>query len=146
MRKSVTAAVTVLGLLALVLAPGARADDPAAVGSFSAPFREDAFKRPGTAGCVAKPDGTFDCLPAAAATMGLANGKVLYWNNLEGSENIQMNTVAEIGDRALDDRSRVLGIDFADPSRSAWAEPSPADGGANPNGNSISDVGAPSDP
>src|SRR5438105_4089122 len=50
MRKGLTALVTVVGILSLLFAPGARADDPSKVGSFSKPFREDAFKRPGTGG------------------------------------------------------------------------------------------------
>ncbi|MBV8693690.1 MAG: galactose oxidase, partial [Actinobacteria bacterium] len=146
MRKTLAVFITAVGVLGLVLAPGAHADDPAKLGSFSSPFREDAFKRPGTAGCVARPDGTFDCLPAAASSVGLPTGKVLYWNALEGTEDIQLNTVVEAGDRILNDHGRVLGIDFANPAGSTWTEPSPGDGGANPSGNTISDVGAPSDP
>ena len=145
MRKALMAVVTAVGVLTLVVAPGARAADPAKEGSFGAPFREDGFKRPGTGGCVPRA-GVLDCLPAAASTVGLANGKVLYWNALEGLESPQNNAVLEGADLTVNDRSRVLAINAADPSQSQWAEPTPSDGGANPDGNKGSDVGAPSDP
>ncbi|HZQ87431.1 MAG TPA: galactose oxidase-like domain-containing protein [Acidimicrobiales bacterium] len=144
MRKGLTALVTVLGVLALVAAPGAHADDPAQVGSFSKPFREDAFKRPGTGGCVAQ-GAIQDCLPSANSTIGLANGKVLYWSALAGLESPQMSAVVEGGDLTVDDKSRVVEINTANPAQSQWAEPTPTNGGANPNGNTGSDVGAPSD-
>lgn len=145
MRKGLTALVTVLGVLALVTAPWARADDPSKLGSFSKPFREDAFKRPGTGGCVAQ-GAIQDCLPSAASTVGLANGKVLYWSALAGLESAQTNAVVEGGDLTVDDKSRVVSINTANPSASQWAEPTPTNGGANPNGNTGSDVGAPAEP
>ena len=57
----------------------------------------------------------------------LANGHILYWNNLEGTENIKLNTVAEAGDAAANSQSRVLTLGPGGPS---WAVPSPSDGGA----------------
>ena len=57
----------------------------------------------------------------------LANGRILYWNNLEGTENIQLNTVAEAGDAAANSQSRVMTLG---PGNAAnWAVPSPSDSG-----------------
>ena len=57
----------------------------------------------------------------------LANGRILYWNNLEGTENIQLNTVAEAGDAAANGQSRVMTLG---PNNTAsWAVPSPSDSG-----------------
>lgn len=130
MRKAVFAAAS-LALVAGTVAPGAAhaggsgADQ---IGSFSAPFREDAFARPDD-GCVTNGDGTKDCLPAAASMVQLADGRVLYWNALEGSEDIKDNTTLEAGGQIRNDRTRVLTFNPADPTSASWAEPTPADGG-----------------
>src|SRR5438552_2900267 len=99
---------------------------PAQVGSFSRPFVE-----PGP-NCHRERVGgreTKVCKPAAVSVVVLPDGRVLYWDGLEGFENIQHSTVAEAGDAAVNDQSRVL--DLRGPS---WSTPEPGDGGANPNG------------
>ena len=58
--------------------------------------------------------------------MALPNGKLLYWDGLEAEEDVNLNVVAEIGDKAVNDQSRLL--DLSGPS---WSQPSPVDGGAN---------------
>src|SRR5258706_2549705 len=111
---------------AAALPAGAAGPDPARAGRFGAPFEE-----PGPH-CAPKPDGTQVCKPAGASVVVLDTGRVLYWNALEGTENVKLNTVAEFGDVAIDDQSRVLDLSGPAPS---WSRPSPNDGGAKPKGN-----------
>jgi hypothetical protein len=98
------------------------AQDPSQTGVFGLPFEE-----PGPR-CVARPDGTQVCKPAGSASIVLADGRILYWNNLEGTENIKLSTVAEAGDAAANSQSRVLTLGPKDTP--SWAVPSPSDGGA----------------
>jgi hypothetical protein len=117
--------------------------------SFAIPFREDAAKytRPtddnpnGTftgktrddSGCEpADKNGHRDCLPAGASMVMLADGGILYWNAIEGQEDVEFGDVPELGAAARNDQSRVLRL-RASPSK--WLRPSPVDGGAkNTNG------------
>ncbi|MCU1449361.1 MAG: kelch domain protein, partial [Acidimicrobiales bacterium] len=98
------------------------AADPSLTGAFGAPFEELGPR------CVTRPDGTQVCKPAGSASIVLANGRVLYWNNLEGTENIKLNTVAEAGDAAANSQSRVLTL--GPTGTPSWSVPSPSDGGA----------------
>jgi hypothetical protein len=134
----------VLGAVSL-LGPAQAADpDPAAVGQFSSPFREDGDpESEDTAGCKVAGDGS-TCLPAAASTVVLPNGRILYWNALEGTESIKNNAVLEGGDLTVDDQSRVLTL-AADPAASQWVPTDPLRGGGNPDGNAEGDVAAPED-
>src|SRR3954451_13578127 len=95
---------------------------PAIGGSFAAPFEQ-----PGPR-CAPAPGGGQVCKPAGAASIVLANGHILYWNNLEGTENIKLNTVAEAGDAAANSQSRVLTL--GPNGAPSWSTPSPSDGGA----------------
>src|SRR3954447_1784601 len=112
----------------------ARAVDTAArpvrVGAFGAPFAEPTIDgRRTSATCVDRPGGRRRCKPAAGAVNVLPNGRILYWNALEGTENIKTSIVSEYGAVALNDQSRLLTL--RGPS---WRKPSPEDAGANPNG------------
>ncbi len=98
--------------------------DPATVGLFSDPFEE-----PG-ARCVKDETKRSICKPAAASSVVLANGKLLYWDALEGSEDTQTGQAAEFGEEAQNDQSRVLTYT----GKRRWEVPTPKDGGANPNG------------
>src|SRR5260221_3305763 len=117
---------SVLVASAGALTSGAAATDLAKVGQFGAPFEES-----GPA-CVSKAEGTQVCKPAGASVVVLDTGRVLYWNALEGTENVQLNTVAEFGNVSINDQSRVLDLSGPAPS---WSRPTPNDGGANPDGN-----------
>lgn len=110
--------------------------DSAKGGSFSLPFAP-----PGPA-CPNETQGAEDpsaqetrqdisCKPAAASLVVLPNGKLLYWDGLEAEENVDYSVVAEIGDKAVNDQSRVMKIDFSNPFHSTWETPTPSDGGAN---------------
>src|SRR5438132_6235139 len=98
---------------------GAVGENPGQVGAFAPPFEE-----PGPR-CVTRPDGTQVCKPAGSASIVLANGRILYWNNLEGTENIKLNTVAEAGDAAANSQSRVLTL--GPDGTPSWSVPSPSD-------------------
>lgn len=109
-------------------------------GIFSEPFSEPL---PGSAStryehCTEHTDdhGThYECVPAAGAMALLGNGDVLYWNALEGTENIQMGTATEFGTVSINDQSRVLDLDGP-----TWTTPQPDDAGANPEGRPPSEL------
>src|SRR5438874_12577817 len=104
MRKVVALVAAVAALTAWGSVVPARSAGvaPSVGGSFGVPFEE-----PGPR-CVTTPDGRQVCKPAGSASIVLANGRILYWNNLEGTENIKLSTVAEAGDAAANSQSRVM--------------------------------------
>jgi hypothetical protein len=92
----------------------------ASLGQFGAPFSEPGADCPQTNG------NTVPCKPAAVNVVVLPNGKVLYWNGLEGEEGVNLSIVAEGGDTLANDQTRLLSL--AGPT---WSTPSPVDGGGN---------------
>jgi galactose oxidase-like protein len=101
---------------------------PAQIGSFSTPFAEPGPNCPHE---FAGSDGTaadIACKPAAVSVAVLPDGRIMYYDGLEGEENINLNIVAEFGDKAVNDQSRVMDLSGASPS---WTRPNPVDGGAN---------------
>ena len=58
-----------------------------------------------------QPPANQPCPPAAMAAAVLPTGKVLFWDGLEGMNKVQYNVVAEFGDVAQNDQSRV--VDFS---------------------------------
>ena len=137
---------------------GAAAADPAGSGRFLTPFREDGahynattnvfsggFAKGGATdanGCLVKPSSSaqqtgapagnphaYDCLPAGASMVQLPNGKVAFWNALEGEEQIQGTDSALLdgGRLTVNDESRVLDLRSGTPT---WTLPSPVDAGA----------------
>ena len=120
MRRFVAVVTVVAALMAWGSVVPARSTgiDPALGGSFGAPFEQ-----PGPR-CVTTSDGKQVCKPAGAASIVLANGKIVYWNNLEGTENIKFSTVAEAGDAAANSQSRVMTLG---PNGTAtWSVPAPS--------------------
>ena len=116
------------------------AADPSVMGVFSAPFEDPAAgyynvvapdpNGPQTEHCHNTTDSSgtsyLDCKPAGATEVMLPNGKILYWNALQGTENIQNSTVNEIAATAANDSVKVM--DLNGPT---WASTNPSDGGAN---------------
>ena len=117
---STLALLLVAGASPAALAPPAAAADPSLVGMFGAPF-EEAGPR-----CREDSRGRTICKPAAVSQVALADGTVLYWDGLEGMEDVRYNTVAEIGHVAQDDLSRLLDLRSGTPH---WRTPFPATGG-----------------
>jgi hypothetical protein len=124
-----------IGATPALIASSAHAD--ANIGAFSSPFREDGFSPTSgfdaTTGCAAPDEGSVDtfhpqghvtCLPAGASVVQLADGRILYWNALEGFENIQFGTVPEAGSAAVNDQTRLLDLAKL-PSTTAWSLPTP---------------------
>ncbi|HEU5034263.1 MAG TPA: galactose oxidase early set domain-containing protein [Mycobacteriales bacterium] len=79
--------------------------DPAVAGSISGLIQQ-ADTRPQCFTAQYDPKG-YRCPPAAMAVAVLPNGKVLFWDGLEGMNRVQLNVVAEFGDVAQDDQSRL---------------------------------------
>jgi len=120
-----------LGPADTALDAGAAAD-PAKSGSFGYPFEEPTIAGKLTgAKCITDQNNVTVCKPAAGSVTVLANGKVLYWNALEGTERVKASIVAEYGAVALNDQTRLLDLRTAP---FTWSVPAPADGGANPGG------------
>ncbi len=91
------------------------------------------FEEPTGHNCRLARDPAPQCKPAAMSLVNLPGGKVLYWDGLEGMNKVNFNVVAEYGNAAQNDQSRVMsGVDTGNPT---WTVPKPYDGGANPNGN-----------
>jgi len=130
-----TAAAGVLLLAGAGFSPAA-GSDPAQEGAFATPFAEPTIEGHETedpciehSGHHGEEEPHLECKPAAGSMAVLTDGRIVYWNALEGTENIKTATAAEFGEVSINDQTRVL--DLRGPS---WSEPQPADGGANPDG------------
>lgn len=99
--------------------------EEARLGAFSAPFREPGPVCEDHHSDDPEHDGP-KCNPAAVTVVVLPNGRVLYWDGLEGTERVEDLTAAEIGDAAGNDQSRVLDLRGRRP---AFSKPRPAIGG-----------------
>jgi hypothetical protein len=103
------------------------------VGSFSAPFAEPTIDGVPTAEkCLTAADGTKVCKPAAGTIALLRDGRLVYFDALEGTENVNLSIVSDFGVVSVNDQTRVLKLGAGDAP--TWTRPSPVDGGANPDG------------
>ena len=106
---------------------------PLTCGTFASPFAEPTIGgQATTAKCITDAGGQPLCKPAAGSVALLADGRVLYWDALEGTERVQFSVVLEYGPDAGNDQSRVLTLGPGDVP--TWTQPSPPDAGANPGG------------
>lgn len=108
------------------------------LGFFSEPFAEPTIIVDGQTvetdeKCLTRADGSVECKPAAGTMALLRDGRLLYLNALEGTENVELSIVAEFGEVSVNDQTRVLALDAND--NPSWLKPSPLDAGANPDGN-----------
>jgi hypothetical protein len=123
------AVLSLIGAMTADLPSVVVAASPAQAGSFGPLFVEPGPNCPpdannGQSGDgPAGPPGT-PCKPAAVSAAVLPGGAILYWDGLEGMEDIQYSTALEYGKAAGCDESRVLSLRGA-PS---WSTPRPADG------------------
>ncbi len=77
-------------------------------------------------------DGFFECKPSAGSVALLPDNRFIYFNALEGTENVEFNIVKEFGDVAVNDQTRVLSL--GSNGRATWSRPINNDAGAtNPN-------------
>lgn len=101
---------------------------PDQVGTWTAPFEEGGINTPR---CVKGTDGRILCKPVGYAQVITPQGKVLYWNGIESSENVQYASAPELSPESRDSRSRVLDLRSGTPT---WSVPGHPTGGAhNPN-------------
>ncbi|MFN2522193.1 MAG: hypothetical protein ABR614_02605, partial [Mycobacteriales bacterium] len=98
--------------------------DPTVVGRFAPAFEEAGAK------CTLDKDQHSRCKPAGASVVVLPNGKLVYWDALEGFEDVRYGTVPQYGDVAQNDQARVL--DLRGTPTWTKSDPNPA---SNPNGN-----------
>jgi hypothetical protein len=107
--------------------------DDCAIGTFSAPFAEPTIEGiPTTEKCITTASGSKVCKPAAGTIALLRDGRVLYFDALEGTENVNLSIVTDFGVVSVNDQTRVLALGANDAP--TWTHPSPVDGGANPSG------------
>src|SRR5687767_7240253 len=76
-------------------------------------------------------DREFDCKPGATTMSILPGGKILYFNGLEGTDDVDLGIAGEIGQSSANDQTRVLDLAGGRPK---WSTPTPNWGGANPKG------------
>jgi hypothetical protein len=81
--------------------------------------------------CEENADGVLKCKPAAGSVALLGDGRLLYFNALEGTENVEYSVFFEAGQAIVNDQTRVLSLSKG---RADWIAPSPVDGAANPDG------------
>ncbi|MCU1587341.1 MAG: kelch domain protein [Frankiales bacterium] len=85
--------------------------------------------KPGQTGGPAGNHNAYDCLPAGASMVLMPNGKIAFWNALEGEEQIQGTDSALLdgGRLTVNDESRVLDLRSGKP---VFSKPAPVDAGA----------------
>lgn len=123
-RGTLAAAVLTVGVLPLAVPASAGPGDPSVVGRFGRPFEQA-----GPA-CTKDRDSRSICKPAGASVAVLPNGKLVYWDALEGMEDVRYNVVAEYGGTAQNDLARVLDLRGPKPT---WTVSNP-DAGLDPAG------------
>lgn len=82
--------------------------------------------------CVRQEGGFFECKPSAGSVALLPDNRIVYFNALEGTENVEFNIVKEFGDVAVSDQTRVLNM--GSNGKAVWTRPINNDTGSiNPN-------------
>lgn len=133
---------------AAIGAPQCAPEDCARIGGFTPPFSEPFIdpegsappespsinplnQRPRDDRCLYDADGRpLKCKPAAGSVAVLNDGRVLYFNALEGTERVEYSVFFEAGHALQNDQTRVLSLG----EQASWTTPTPVDGGANPDG------------
>ena len=124
MRRHRSAVMLASVMLASAAAAGvAVADpsgtDPGLAGQWTAPFEEGGA----TPRCVDGPQGK-ECKPVAVTSSVLPDGRVLYFNGLEGMENADGPLATQYAVRGVNGQARVLDLRNGVPT---WAAPTPRD-------------------
>lgn len=129
-------AIAVAGLTAVAfgaappLAVAAPGSDPTVVGQWRTPFEEGGADTPR---CVEEErfgNPYLVCKPAAQAQFVGPDGTIMYYNGIEGQENIETGLVPELAPTSAEDRARVLDLRDGTPQ---WRVPEGEQGaGVNP--------------
>lgn len=128
-RSSAIAAVALVtaGSLPLVVPAFAETSYPEDIGAFGTVFAD-----PSGHECADAHDTSEErCKPAAVSLAVLPNGKILYWDGIEGMNHVGFNVVLEFGEKAMGDQARVMDVSGSEPS---WSVPTPDDTNGNPGG------------
>ncbi len=123
--------------IAIVPSVASADEASAALGSFSQPFAEpDVDGHTTDENCVEHTGGHhgsdepyLECKPSAGSMAVLPTGEIVYFNALEGTENVKNGVAAEFGTVSINDQTRVLDL-----AEQRWFTPHPVDSGANPDG------------
>lgn len=124
--------------------------DQATKGMFTAPFCEEKFLSEydyGTRPVATNPlradadypncvrqgeDGFFECKPSAGSVALLPDDRIVYFNALEGTENVEFSIVREFGEVSVSDQTRLLKM--GKNGKALWSRPINNDTGSiNPN-------------
>ena len=133
-RSRAAVVVSALAIVtSLMAAPRPSAAEPALdglakVGAWIQPFEEGGAAVP-RCHAIEKEgweNGQLRCKPAAADIIALPDGRVLYWDGLEGSENVDQSYGWQIAPMSQNDQSRVLDLRGGSP---AFTTPTPSTGG-----------------
>src|SRR5581483_6665607 len=132
-RRATVVASALAILTTLVAAPRpSSAESPldalAKVGSWIQPFEEGGAAVP-RCHAIEKEgweNGQLRCKPAAADIIALPDGRVLYWDGLEGSENVDQSVGWQLGPASQNDQSRVVDLRRGAP---VFTTPTPSTGG-----------------
>ncbi len=82
--------------------------------------------------CVRQEGGFFECKPSAGSVALLPDNRIVYFNALEGTENVEFNIVREFGDVSVSDQTRLLKM--GSNGKALWSRPLNNDTGSiNPN-------------
>ncbi len=73
-------------------------------------------------------DKFYECKPTAGSIALLPDNRMVYFNALESTENVEFNIVKEYGDVSVNDQTRVLSLGVN--SVASWTRPINVDGGA----------------
>jgi len=73
--------------------------------------------------CLTNEEGLEKCKPAGGSLAILPDGRILYFNALEGTENVETSIVADFGQVSINDQSRVLELDEDDTPAGANQHP-----------------------
>lgn len=130
-RGAALARMSVLSLVVAAMTVPAGAQTvgaPPTVGQWTAPFEEGGA---GVPRCVEDDAGGYACKPTAVTSIVLPDGRLLYFNGIEGYENNDGPAAIQHANRSTDSQARLLDLRSGTPR---FAVPSPDRGGAtNPN-------------
>lgn len=135
MRVLAGTGAAVLLTLGAIVPVGAQDGGAARDGRFLQPFAEPTVGGTETAEvCVEADNGTLDCKPAAGSLAMLPQDPdhLVYFNALEGTENVRGSIVAEFGNVSINAQARFLDLNGGDPT---WQPTDAVDSGVNRDGN-----------
>jgi hypothetical protein len=96
---------------------------PDLIGALTLPFEEGGAQTPQCTGSK----GDFVCKPVGQAVAPLKDGRIFYFNGIEGQENVHNGSALDLSPEMINSQARVLDLRSGTPQ---WTVPSHPDGGA----------------